>query len=194
MRKTLRYFITPEAPSCMFAPLRKVWRPCEAAILTKVSTWVRPILPQVGLYLDPRRGERLMQRLAAGTGGATSPLAGDLFGGERESVRYRALSKELALAALLLLLVEIAGRRLQLWGRGETTERLSREERAARAAHRRRARAAQRVEERASEAATVAESGAEESAGRGRGERAQTADMAEALERARHEASRRLRD
>ena len=45
-----------------------------------------------------------------------NPSASELFRGERASRGWRSLSFALVLAALLLVLVEIAARRLELWG------------------------------------------------------------------------------
>jgi hypothetical protein len=44
-----------------------------------------------------------------------NPAATEFFRGSREAKGWRLVARELALAALLLLLLEIAARRLELW-------------------------------------------------------------------------------
>ena len=66
---------------------------------------------------DPDEGLRRLERLARDTGGTVSPAAGELFRGEREARRHRSIARELALAGLLLVILEIAFRRLNLWSR-----------------------------------------------------------------------------
>lgn len=65
---------------------------------------------------DPTRGPRALRRIAQVTGGALDPSAQDLFRGVRGARLWRIVTRELALAALILLLLEIAGRRLSIWG------------------------------------------------------------------------------
>lgn len=73
-----------------------------------------PYSPEFERGSDPARGERLLRRIAAESGGIVNPVAGDLFRGERASKGWRPIGRELALLALLLLLLEIAVRRLEL--------------------------------------------------------------------------------
>jgi len=82
-----------------------------------------PLAPQTLAYSpefergpDPERGARLLRQLAEASGGALDPSTQDLFRGARGARLWRIITRELALAALLLLLVEVAGRRLSLWG------------------------------------------------------------------------------
>jgi hypothetical protein len=75
-----------------------------------------PYSPEFERSADPRRGERLMRAIARESGGEVSPPLGTLLRGEREARIWRVVRRELVLAALLLLLLEIAARRLQLWG------------------------------------------------------------------------------
>lgn len=74
-----------------------------------------PYSPEFERSPDPHRGERTMREIAELSGGEPLAVAGGLFRGERQSRAWRPVSRELALAALLLLLLEIAGRRLLLW-------------------------------------------------------------------------------
>lgn len=75
-----------------------------------------PYSPEFERSADPRRGERVLRTIASASGGEVAPPLGALFRGEREARVWRVVSRELVLLALLLLLVEIAFRRLQLWG------------------------------------------------------------------------------
>ncbi len=74
-----------------------------------------PYSPEFERRPDPSRGERLLRRLAQETGGEVAPAAHALFRGERRSRTHRVISRELVLAALIALILEIAGRRLALW-------------------------------------------------------------------------------
>jgi hypothetical protein len=75
-----------------------------------------PYSPEFERGTDPKRGERLLRTLAQESGGIVNPSASELFRGERASRGWRSLSFALVLAALMLVLVEIAARRLELWG------------------------------------------------------------------------------
>jgi len=75
-----------------------------------------PYSPEFERSVDPKRGERLLRAVARESGGEVSPPLGTLLRGEREARTWRVVRRELVLAALLLLLLEIAARRLQLWG------------------------------------------------------------------------------
>ena len=76
-----------------------------------------PYSPEFERRADPDEGGRLLRGLAGTTGGLVSPEAHVLFRGERAAKAFRIVSRELVLVALLLLLLEIAGRRLGLWNR-----------------------------------------------------------------------------
>jgi uncharacterized membrane protein len=65
---------------------------------------------------DPARGGRVLRQITAATGGSLDPSAQELFRGARGARLWRIVTRELALVGLLLLLLEIAGRRLSLWG------------------------------------------------------------------------------
>jgi len=72
-------------------------------------------------------GERVLERLTSETGGALGVPAHALFRGPRHATVLRSLARELALAVLLLVLLEIAGRRLDLWpARGAGTAETAR--------------------------------------------------------------------
>ncbi len=75
-----------------------------------------PYSPEYERPTDTKAGERLMRRLAAESGGKLDATAAELFRGARRGRGWRVMSRELALVALLLMLLEIAGRRLSLWG------------------------------------------------------------------------------
>ncbi|MCC7013374.1 MAG: VWA domain-containing protein [Planctomycetes bacterium] len=75
-----------------------------------------PYSPEFERGGDLGRGERLLRQIARESGGEVAPPLGTLFRGEREARIWRVVSRELLLAALVLLMLEIAARRLQLWG------------------------------------------------------------------------------
>ena len=76
---------------------------------------VLPYSPEFEHALDHAAGERLLRELARRSGGQVAPPAHTLFRGDRSSLANQVLSRELALAALLVFLLEIAARRLGLW-------------------------------------------------------------------------------
>lgn len=71
--------------------------------------------PEYERGADPERGPRLLRQLAELTGGRLDPSAQQLFEGPRGARMWRLVTRELALLGLLAVLLEIAGRRLQLW-------------------------------------------------------------------------------
>jgi len=73
-----------------------------------------PYSPEFEPSPDPGRGERLLRRIAEESGGLAGIGAGELWRGERAGRAWRVITRELVLAALLLLVAEIAVRRLQL--------------------------------------------------------------------------------
>lgn len=73
-----------------------------------------PYSPEFERGADASRGERLLRRIASESGGVVNPAATELFRGERDSLGWRPIGRELALLALVLLLLEIAVRRLEL--------------------------------------------------------------------------------
>lgn len=75
-----------------------------------------PYSPEFERALDPEAGERLLREVARSSGGLVAPAAADLFRGDRSGQATRVIARELALAAIVVLLLEIAGRRLALWG------------------------------------------------------------------------------
>lgn len=75
-----------------------------------------PYSPEYERLVDSAAGERLVRRLALESGGKLDATATEFFRGVREGRGWRVLSRELGLVALILLLLEIAGRRLSLWG------------------------------------------------------------------------------
>jgi hypothetical protein len=77
---------------------------------------VLPYSPEFERRADPQRGPRLLRRLARESGGEVGVTAGSFFRGERVGSIWRLITRELMVAALVLLLIEIAGRRLALWG------------------------------------------------------------------------------
>jgi hypothetical protein len=70
--------------------------------------------PEFAPALDPKAGERRLAALAEATGGRVEPPVSELFAGSRASGGVTDLTLPLALLALLLLLAEIAVRRLDL--------------------------------------------------------------------------------
>ncbi len=65
--------------------------------------------------LDPDRGPRLLRELGQATGGGSMSSADQLFTAETTSARSKSLLRAFLIAALVIGLVEIAGRRLSLW-------------------------------------------------------------------------------
>lgn len=76
---------------------------------------VLPYSPEFEVGSDPERGSRLLRELARTSNGEVAPRLDALFRGERVGDRWRVVTRECVLAALVLLLLEIAARRLQLW-------------------------------------------------------------------------------
>jgi hypothetical protein len=74
-----------------------------------------PYSPEFERGPDSMRGERILREIAQESGGLVNPAATEFFRGSREAKGWRLVARELALAALLLLLLEIAARRLELW-------------------------------------------------------------------------------
>ncbi len=74
-----------------------------------------PYSPEFERIGDDRRGERLLARIATESGGQVGSSVAEAFAGKRQGSAWRPLTRELAIAAILLLLVEIAGRRLGAW-------------------------------------------------------------------------------
>lgn len=70
--------------------------------------------PEYAPALDPQAGERRLAALAQATGGRVEPPVAELLAGSRVSGGVTALTMPLAVAALALLLLEIAVRRLDL--------------------------------------------------------------------------------
>jgi Mg-chelatase subunit ChlD len=77
---------------------------------------VLPYSPEFEVHPDPEHGASLLREIARESAGEIAPPLGTLFRGERAARAWRVVSRECALAALLLLVLEIALRRLQLWG------------------------------------------------------------------------------
>lgn len=75
-----------------------------------------PYSPEFEPTRDPERGERLLREIARESAGEVAPPASALFRGPRDARAWRVVTRELVLAALCLLVLEIAARRLQLWG------------------------------------------------------------------------------
>lgn len=74
-----------------------------------------PYSPEFEPLTDPRAGERLLARLSDESGGEPLAVAGSFFGGDVEGEAWRTIARELLVLAIVLLLVEIACRRLSLW-------------------------------------------------------------------------------
>ena len=74
-----------------------------------------PYSPEFERTDDRRRGRRLMTRIAEETGGKMGASVSEALAGNRDSRAWRPISRELCLGALLLFLLEIAGRRLGIW-------------------------------------------------------------------------------
>ena len=70
------------------------------------------------LQLDPQAGERILRDLARPTAGNVAPTVAAVLSGPRRSLLPRDLAPWFAIVALLVLLVEIAVRRLQVQWQG----------------------------------------------------------------------------
>ncbi len=73
-----------------------------------------PYSPEFEPTADPRRGERLLKRIARESGGRFGAGAAGVFDEVRAGRSWRTIGRELLLAALVLILIEIAVRRLGL--------------------------------------------------------------------------------
>ncbi len=85
-----------------------------AGATVRVPPLCLPYSPEWAPQTDPRAGERLLRRLALATGGSVQPTADAIVAGPRRGQARIDLGVVAALAALGLLLAEIAVRRLQL--------------------------------------------------------------------------------
>lgn len=74
-----------------------------------------PYSPEFEPSIDPARGERLLRRIASESGGLVDPSAAELWRGAREGRGFELLTSRIAVLALLLVVLEIAMRRLELW-------------------------------------------------------------------------------
>lgn len=81
-----------------------------------------PYSPEFARRDDPRSGAALLTTLTQITGGSLLANLGSAFQGPRAGVRWRTLAFELFIAALLVLLAEIAVRRLALFVRQAPAE------------------------------------------------------------------------
>ncbi|QDV06011.1 von Willebrand factor type A domain protein [Planctomycetes bacterium Poly30] len=77
---------------------------------------ILPYSPEYERSPDPRAGERLLRRAAARSGGVMKVGTAEILRGPRGARAWKLLTAELMLAALVLWLLEIAGRRLDVWG------------------------------------------------------------------------------
>lgn len=81
-----------------------------------------PYSPEFRLREDPADGQRLLEDLGRASGGSVLASLATAFDGPREGRRWIVVRTELLIAALLLLLAEIAVRRLGLFVRGRRPE------------------------------------------------------------------------
>jgi Mg-chelatase subunit ChlD len=156
---------------------------------------VLPYSPEFERSPDPDRGIRLLRNLARESGGQVGGTATTFFRGERAGRLWRVISRELMIAALLFLLMEIAGRRLGLWG---SVGKLARRAGASTSAAVSRARAKVRRKPRVARVATPAAGDAADAADAADEkpvappEPVKKASLGSALNRARREADRKL--
>jgi Mg-chelatase subunit ChlD len=88
----------------------------DAATSMRLPPIALPYSPEYEPSPDPQAGERLMRQLALESGGEVAPAANTLFRGERDGHDWRPISRELLIAGLIVVLLEILFRRLSLWG------------------------------------------------------------------------------
>jgi Mg-chelatase subunit ChlD len=87
-----------------------------AGATVRVPPLCLPYSPEWAPQPDPRAGERLLRRLALSTGGSVQPGAAAIVAGPRRSDGRIDLGVWAALLAIVLLLAEIAVRRLHVQG------------------------------------------------------------------------------
>jgi uncharacterized membrane protein/secreted protein with Ig-like and vWFA domain len=80
----------------------------------RVAPVALPYSPEYATPADPGSGERLLAELAATADGRVEPPPTELFAGERESTGFVDLGVLFALSAALLLVAEVAVRRLEI--------------------------------------------------------------------------------
>ncbi|MFT4540171.1 MAG: hypothetical protein ACI841_004341 [Planctomycetota bacterium] len=73
-----------------------------------------PYSPEFERSPDPEHGRRLLRRLARESGGEVGVTAASLFRGERGGRVWRLVTRELMIFSIVMLLIEIAVRRLSL--------------------------------------------------------------------------------
>ena len=81
----------------------------------RLSPLSLPYSPEFEAPLSVDAGEKHLRLFASETGGLVSPASTVLFRGERTGKSWRGLTRELLLAALIVILIEILFRRLELW-------------------------------------------------------------------------------
>ncbi len=94
-----------------------IWRAIVEAgpdQLVRVPPIALPYSPEYEPAADPTAGEELLKRVCEAGGGRVQPPVAEIFSGSRESLGLTDLSAWCAWAALALLVLEIAVRRLQL--------------------------------------------------------------------------------
>lgn len=74
-----------------------------------------PYSPEFEPSSDPAAGERLLRQLAAESGGAIAPATNTLFRVQHIGRGWLPITRQLLIAALICVLIEIAFRRLSLW-------------------------------------------------------------------------------
>ena len=139
-----------------------------------------PYSPEFAYTPDPLRGERRMREISSTTGGVFGGNISTILKGQETGVGGRVITRDLALLALLLLIIEITMRRLQLWGIMPARPTLPRMRRTTRTAPRKPTASVPAATATAT-AAAPATAPAEEG------------DMASALRAARERADRKLR-
>ncbi len=87
----------------------------EGPIAIPLPPVALPYSPEYERSPDPRAGDRLLRQIASRSGGVVNVATADVFRGSRTGQRWRLFLRELMLLALGLLMLEIAGRRLDLW-------------------------------------------------------------------------------
>ncbi len=104
------------ADTIAFATVALQSEDSEAGTGLSLPPLALPYSPEYERAPDASAGAQLLRSMARRSGGITNVSAPQLFRGDRGVRTWRLFTRELLVCALILFLIEIAGRRLSLWG------------------------------------------------------------------------------